>query len=190
MVERNLGVAVLAAGSSRRFGDADKLAQMFRGRRLGEHVTSAIPRERFQSAWVIAGTGTSPCALFWEEAGFTEISNPNHAEGMGTSVALAATLASEAGCDALLIALADMPVVPRSHFEALIASDADIATSAKDGARLPPVLFGKQHFEALSQLSGDRGARDLLARGQIVDCPREWLIDIDTPQDLQRYGQG
>ncbi len=183
-----LGVALLAAGSSQRFGDADKLAQLFRGMRLGEHAAAAIPVARFELAWAI----TQSDKLEWRTDGFKLVLNPHAYQGMGTSVALAAQLAIEAGLDALLIALADMPLVPRAHFEALVnaaTSPQDIAVSS-NGARTPPAIFGRDHFQELAALNGDKGARDILTQGRIIACPPEWLIDIDTPQALRKYGQG
>lgn len=182
-----LGVAVLAAGASRRFGRADKLEQIFRGKPLGIHAVAAIPRDAFANAWVVTSQAANRCNHRWTEAGFETVINERAAEGMGTSVALAAELAGAAQLDGLLIALADMPLVPREHFADLIAeanSSQDILVSTGDGARMPPALFGSDHFAILASLQGDKGARDFLALGRVVDCPAEWLLDIDTPTDL------
>ncbi len=192
MSDLRIGVAVLAAGSSRRFGDADKLAQPFRGKRLGEHATQAITAERFAQAWVVTSQGSHPCSETWRADGFDIVTNPSASGGMGTSVALAAALAHDTNLDALLIALADMPLVPAEHFQAFAARMGDeqsILVSARDQTRLPPAMFGSAHFAELEALIGDKGARDLLAKGQMITCPPDWLIDIDTPEDLQKYGQ-
>ncbi len=107
---------------------------------------------------------------------------------MGTSVAAAAMMASRANFDAILVALADMPLVPRSHFSALIdafSSPSDIIGSIGGHSRTPPVIFGSDHFAALAKLPGDTGARDMLAKGRAITCPPAWLIDIDTPEILR-----
>lgn len=189
---QRLGVALLAAGSSRRFGSADKLAQPFRGRLLGEHAARAIPIERFKSAWVITSIGGHPCEPGWIDAGFEPVINPKAHEGLSASVVMAAELAEANRCDALLIALADMPLVSTGHFSALANLSThghDIFVSAWGDARMPPAIFGKDHFVTLSESEGDTGARDLLAAGTPVVCPPDWLIDIDTPEALQKYGQ-
>ncbi len=187
-----LGVALLAAGSSRRFGEGDKLVAPFRGKRLGEHAANAIPKGRFEGAWIIAQQDDHPCEDEWRRLAFTPILNPQAKRGMGTSVALAAQLASEAGLDALLIALADMPLVPTAHFEALAAAatSRDSIAVSSNGVRMPPAIFGREHFAKLAALNGDRGARDILAQGEVIACPSGWLIDIDTPEARQKYGQG
>ncbi|WP_337661491.1 nucleotidyltransferase family protein [Erythrobacter sp. Alg231-14] len=183
-------MALLAAGASRRFGDADKLAQAFGEFRLGEHVAMAIPRARFDCAWVITAQSDHPCMDVWQNSGFEPVINERADEGMGTSVALAMQRAQMAGLDALLIALADMPMVPKLHFDALIAAvktPTVIAASQRGDIRLPPAMFGSFHFSALAALEGDFGARAILSRGVVVDCPPEWLIDIDTPDALKQY---
>ncbi len=128
----------------------------------------------------------------WEDAGLEVIVNPQASLGQASSVRLGARLAAEAGCDALLVALADMPFVRAAHFGALVdlsGRPGEVLVSVCEDVRMPPAIFGSEHFTALSGLEGDRGARDLLASGQIVECPPEWLIDIDTPEDLRNHGQ-
>ena len=186
---RNIGVALLAAGSSRRFGEADKLAVEFDGLLLGQHAAFAFPLEDVRRAWVIVPALGHPCEPGWRAMGFDPVVNGAAQEGMGTSVALAARLAQREGLDALAVMLADMPLVPPLHHAALIAAVSapdDIATSARNGVLMPPAVFGCAHFETLAQLSGDKGARDLLAQGRVIECPDDCLIDIDTPEALER----
>ena len=188
MVERRtVGVALLAAGASRRFGVNDKLAAELGGVPLGQHAAMAFPLAEVSAAWVIVAARGHSCEPGWEALGFKPVVNPAAAEGMGTSVALAARLAMREGLDALAIALADMPLVPGEHHCALIeavSGPSDIAVSATGDARMPPAVFGSAHFEVLARLTGDKGARDLLRSGRIVACPPEWLADVDTAEAL------
>lgn len=189
--EPRLAVALLAAGSSRRFGAADKLTADFRGAVLGHHAARALSAVSADIAWVIASSASHACAEGWRNYGF-EIAVNLHAEnGMSTSVAMAAGLAQEAGADALLIALADMPLVPTSHFRqladyALQAGENAIFVSAFGEQRLPPASFGKGRFDVLAASKGDQGARQLLVDGSIVTCPAGWLADIDDAATLAR----
>ena len=185
---RRIGVALLAAGASRRFGESDKLTAQFNGRPLGEHVPLALPMERFEKAWAITSAPDHPCEPQWRARRIEPLLNPHASEGMGTSVALAAQLAEEASLDGLLIALADMPLVPREHFEALIEAwnaSEPIVVSANGEVRMPPAIFSSAQFKMLRQSSGDKGARVLLKQGLVVTCPPEWLKDIDRPEDLE-----
>jgi hypothetical protein len=57
--------------------------------------------------------------------------------------------------DAVLVALADMPMVPPAHFAALVAAfDGDRIASQCARQVLPPAIFGAGHFAALRALSG------------------------------------
>ena len=184
-----LAVAVLAAGQSRRFGSADKLAALLGDGLLGEHACRTLAGLPSAHRWVIAARPDHPCAPGWRAAGFEIAVNPAAESGMGSSVALAARLAQEAGAAALLIALADMPLVPISHFQALVAraaglgADAVIASAAGDMA-MPPALFGSAQFTALAEASGDAGARHLLAGAERLAGDPAWLIDVDHAEAL------
>ena len=180
-------MAVHAAGSSKRFGKKDKLAQPFRGRLLGEHVCANAPVDRIAQgcALIITANKDHPCRAGWEKAGFQIALNARAEEGMGTSVALA----QKERCDAVLIALADMPLVPRAHFDGLIDSARTRGAcwaSDTGAARTPPAIFGQSHFAELARLNEDTGARALLKNARAVSCPPQWLEDIDTPEALAR----
>ena len=183
-----VAVAVLAAGQSRRFGAADKLAAQFRGKPLGLHVTETLARLPFTDRWLITSAADHPCVEGWRATGFTPVLNPYAATGMGSSVALAARLAQEAKARALLIVLADMPLVTALHFSNLIERAAPDALYASHTgtAPTPPAMFGSDHFAALQEASGDQGARALLRRAGTVPCDAAHLIDIDDPETLAR----
>jgi CTP:molybdopterin cytidylyltransferase MocA len=197
--------ALLAAGQSRRFGAEDKLCTLFQGDMLGVHAARSLAPLLPAPAWVIASSDNHPCAAAWRELGFAIAVNQHAEEGMGGSVALAAQLAKSAGAGGLLVCLADMPLVPTSHFEAvrahfLAAADRKaIAASAQGDKRMPPACFGEGHFEALMSLGrgkgrrgkggrgkggGDKGARALLSQGEVVGCPDKWLADVDSQESL------
>ncbi|MEM7666271.1 MAG: nucleotidyltransferase family protein [Pseudomonadota bacterium] len=184
-----LAVAILAAGSSQRFGDADKLTADFRGEMLGLRVARELPLDVFDLAFVVISGNSHPCAADWRNAGLDVLANSRAEDGMGTSVALAAARANDCGMDALIIVLADMPMVPASHYEELAngaraLGSHGIVVSSDGRNRSPPACFGRNHFEKLAQLGGDVGARAILSEGTVVTCPAEWLVDVDTPEAL------
>ncbi|GAA4762366.1 nucleotidyltransferase family protein [Novosphingobium ginsenosidimutans] len=191
MAEPRLAVAVLAAGQSRRFGPQDKLAAPFGEALLGEQAARTLGGLAFAHRWVIAARGDHPCAPGWAAAGFDIAVNDRAASGMGSSLALAAQLAQAAGADALLVALADMPLVPAGHFAALLAravalGPGAIVASEADGQRSPPAVFGSSHLPALAKAAGDQGARALLGRAEPLVCAADWLADVDDPAALAR----
>ena len=90
------------------------------------------------------------------------------------------------------MALADMPRVTASHimrlFDATQGIDGDMAVIASsDGETpLPPALFGKGRFDELLQVEGDEGARAMIRAGRHVVTNAAELIDVDTPEELER----
>ncbi|ABC64334.1 nucleotidyltransferase family protein [Erythrobacter litoralis] len=180
-----VAVALLAAGLSHRFGVTDKLAAPFRGKPLGLHAAHTLAGLPFAHRWMIVRSAEQSV-----DDGFTGVINPDAAQGMGTSVALAARMAEEVEAEALLIALADMPLVPAVHFAELLerASPEAILASHNGTSPSPPALFGRKHLATLRKVSGDEGARMLLKSAEIVSCDPAWLVDIDTPEALQRHG--
>jgi len=181
---------VLAAGTASRFG-ASKLVQEVHGKPLVQHALLAARGGCDGSVHLVVGHDQQ--ALIESSSGLvdTVVINDNFRTGIGSSIAAGVTACRD-GADAILILLADQPLVTASHVANIIktwnVADNEIVTSSFDNVTCPPILFPKTAFDALSKLSGDNGARDLLANNAFtvrqVDFPAA-AIDIDTPQDLQ-----
>jgi molybdenum cofactor cytidylyltransferase len=110
-------------------------------------------------------------------------------EGMGASLACGVRATSDAA--GWLIALADMPAIAPATIaavaQALRAGHMAAAPFVGD-RRGHPVGFSAACFEELARLTGDAGARSVLADHPpfrvAVDDPGA-LLDIDSPSDLK-----
>ena len=176
-------ITVLGAGRAARFG-ADKLVQRCAGRPLGAWaLEAALQAGRTQGAPVIWIAGErAPDFVTCEVA-----LHPRAAEGIGTSVALAAACARDRGVRALLILLADMPLVRADLLARLIAAGAPAACRQADGRPGVPALIPASAFPALMALTGDRGAGPVLAAMAgltLLDCAPRQLLDVDRPEAL------
>jgi len=110
---------------------------------------------------------------------------PEASAGMGHSLACGVRARSDAA--GWVIALADMPAVSPATIAAVrdaIARGHDAAAPMHRGQRGHPVGFGRACREALLALTGDAGARHILAAHEPllieVDDPG-CLLDIDRP---------
>lgn len=176
-----VAVVLLAAGRSERFG-GDKLAATFHGRPLGEHAAAMLAGIPFAAHIAVTG----PSAVDFAALGFECRRAPADAP-MSVSLKLGIAAAVESDCDACLIALADMPLVPEAHIRALLAAHEAALTATLSGeTRMVPAVIGRSAFPLIAALSGDQGARALLREAPGVAVPPAWLVDIDTPGDVAR----
>jgi molybdenum cofactor cytidylyltransferase len=96
--------------------------------------------------------------------------------GMGHSIACGIAASLHAG--GWVVALADMPLVSAKTVAAVrdaVAADHETAAPVFHGQRGHPVAFGRHCRDALLALTGDHGARAVLA----AHPPR--LIEVDDP---------
>lgn len=185
-------VVVLAAGRATRFGGG-KLDAPCAGKRLGQWALDAVSAAGLPAGVIV--TGPDEPAFAADAADWTRLTNPTPEAGLGTSLAVAARFAKTRGDAAMLVLLADMPLVPPEYLRRLVGAGAPAATrhaeahteahtEARPGV---PVLFGEAQLAALSQLSGDRGAvallKDLPGLTLLEPLPN-MLLDIDRPEDL------
>jgi len=181
-----IAAILLAAGRSRRFGTADKLAAPLGAWPLGLHAARMLATLPLAARFVVSG----PAALAWP--GFETISNERPEAGLAHSIALGMAAVRRSGVGAVLIALADMPFVTAEHIARLLDRHSGPGTlvASSDGVhRMPPALFGADWFDALERLSGDRGAGRLLGQAEEVVASPEELLDIDTADDILRARQ-
>jgi molybdenum cofactor cytidylyltransferase len=89
---------LLAAGRSRRFGDADKLQEPFLGKPLAYHVVTALEDVPFKARFVVC-SGTE---LDFASRGYAVLHNHNPDDGMSGSVKLGVAAAREIGCAAVV----------------------------------------------------------------------------------------
>jgi len=175
-----IALVLLAAGRGERFGGG-KLAAPLAGKPLAHHAADALRSIDFAAHIAVIGPDTPPLP------GYTTIVLDPPGAPQSRSLALGITAARDAGAQAVMIALADMPLVPMDHVHAMIAAfDGDRLASRGPDTMLPPVLFGARHFAALSGLTGDRGAGSLLQGAPWLPLSAQAALDVDRAQDLSR----
>jgi molybdenum cofactor cytidylyltransferase len=100
-------------------------------------------------------------------------------------------MADAIDCDACLIALADMPLIPESHFRALLhAYKSDVVATQAGERIMVPALFGRPQFPQLCALSGDRGASSMLRHATLVSIHPAVVCDVDVPFDIEKLQSG
>ena len=175
----NLAIALLAAGGATRFGGG-KLDADCAGKPLGLWALETALTVRHARLAVVVG---EPGPKF--ARGCEVLVNERAGEGLGTSAVLAAKWA--AGCDALLILLADMPLVSPATLTRLAEANGPAAAAYPGNKPGAPACFPSALFPALEALTGDGGAAQVL-RGlpnvRLIETSPEELRDVDRPGDL------
>jgi len=109
--------------------------------------------------------------------------------GLGMGYSIAAGVGARPDAPGWLVLPADMPMVQPSTINAVARAleQYPVAYAQHKGRRGHPVGFAAELYSELVMLSGDEGARRLVARypahGVDVDDPGA-LIDVDTEEDL------
>jgi CTP:molybdopterin cytidylyltransferase MocA len=174
-----LAVALLAAGGATRFGGG-KLDADCAGKPLGRWALDAALAMLHERLVVVVGDPVPEFAR-----GYELLVNARAAEGLGTSAALAARWAE--GSDALLILLADMPLVSPDTLRKLREAHAPAAVAYPGSRPGAPACFPADLFPALTALTGDGGAAQVL-RGlpdvTLIKTPPEELRDVDRREDM------
>ena len=185
---------VLAAGTSARFGST-KLVRHMRGKPLLQHALIAAQGACKGRVTLVVGHDDE--AVVEASAGLSDnvVVNREYQRGIGTSISTGIRACRD-GADAILIVLADQPLVTAAHLNQLIdhwsGADDEIIASAFEGIVGPPILFPKKAFDALCELSGDTGARKILSNDEFRVSSIDFApagTDIDTPEDLQKLDQ-
>ena len=185
---------LLAAGRSTRFQDGFKLLEPVAGEPVVVRSLRALFEAGLGRPLVVTGSRAADVtdalkAAFGDV--FDAVPNPRFAEGMATSIAVAARAVPDGS--PLLLALADMPLVGAAlHAAVARALDPDdpgcVARARSDSQPGHPVAFGSGWLPELRLLEGDRGAAPLLKGHPVrwVEVDPATQIDVDTREALDR----
>jgi len=174
-------VVVLAAGRGERFGGG-KLDADCAGRPLGCWTLEAVRHAGLAPGTVVVGPGSAHFAD--ASPGWKLLVNPRPEDGLGSSLALAARASLARGDQALLVLLADMPLVTADYLRELAAATPPAGTCHPDDHAGVPALLDRELIAKAAGLTGDRGAGPLLEHVRLLAPPAWTLRDVDTAEDL------
>jgi molybdenum cofactor cytidylyltransferase len=187
-----IGGLVLAAGAATRFGAPKQLADLD-GMPLLEHALRAINAAPVGRVVVVLGSAADEVAARVDLHGADPIVCARWEEGQSAS--LACGLAELADCEAVVVTLGDQPHTSPDAIRRVIAArnGAAAVRATYGGGPGHPVLLERELFEPLRNVSGDKGARNLLLSVRVHDVPCDDLgggEDVDTPAELDALRAG
>jgi len=180
--------AILAAGGSRRLGRPKQLVALAGETLLARAVRTARSSKAARVA-VVVGAHAEQVEGVLAGEDVVILRNDEWSEGMSSSVRAAARFAASCpDAHGLALLACDQPLLTTGHLDALIEAFAarprTIASAYASTVGIPAV-FERSDWAALSRLTGDRGAKALLAGADSISWA-DGAFDCDTDDDVAR----
>jgi len=185
---------ILAAGTGSRFGGTKQLIHLG-GKPLVQHVIDASVAAGLDEIVVVLGHDAERVRGGIRLPGTARaVDNPDYRKGQATSLA-AGLHAAARDSEAAVVLLADQPGVTAatigSLVQAFVAHRRPIVRAVfRDGPG--PALLSREVWDEAMRLSGDAGARTLIASHpgwvQEIEIESDAPPDVDTREDAARLG--
>ncbi len=184
---------ILAAGSSQRMGEANKLAALIGERILIRQTVERALASKADGVSVVLGHQAERIKAILAGLPVALHVNTDHASGLSSSLKTGIGHVSSKASGALIL-LGDMPAIDAGAINRLIACFIEaqgkaVIRASYNGRRGNPVILPRALFDSVFTLEGDVGARHLIEDGEVdvidVEMGPEALIDIDTPAELE-----
>ncbi|MDK2980107.1 MAG: molybdenum cofactor cytidylyltransferase [Chloroflexota bacterium] len=182
----------MAAGGSSRLDSPKQLLQWGQDY-LVNHVLSVIQKAGIQPITVVLGSRAQEIQAVLPKSGLQVRVNPDWQGGMSTSILCGLQAVKEdPALEGFFIFLCDQPFITPGLIHEMLAiyqqENAQIVAPRVNGQQCNPVLFRRSFLPQLMTISGDRGAKKLIAEhgARWLDWPDErLLLDIDSVEDYQ-----
>jgi molybdenum cofactor cytidylyltransferase len=189
-----IAIVILAAGESSRLGSPKQLLK-YSGVPLLQHAAEAAQSSNVANVLVVLGAHADVINDALNNAAVNTIVNTEWKEGMASTIrcGLQTLVEMHPKLEAVIFMVADQPFVSADLLNNLVdmyrKEQHSIVASKYETTFGTPVLFGKQFFPELLQLTGDVGAKSLVRKymneAAFVSFPNG-EIDIDTVEDYQK----
>ncbi|MDA4135082.1 MAG: nucleotidyltransferase family protein [Thaumarchaeota archaeon] len=189
-----ISAVLLAAGTSSRFAGTKQLAMVDDKTTLVGRAVDMLKRSRVGRIVVVLGNQYEEVREGLGDLGerVRVVVNPGFKSGLSSSLKTGLMAVSE-DSDALVIALADQPLVTSQLIDEIISrfleTGCAVVTASTGDLVTPPVLLDRSLFGDLSALEGDVGAKQIILKHtpfERVEVERDTLLDVDTRQDLEK----
>lgn len=184
----NVYAVILAAGASSRMGSPKQLL-IWQGRPLLAHALANAQAVLAERIVVVLGANAEAIKAAVDLTGVGVALNPDWADGMAGSIR-AGIQALPATASAVLLMLCDQPLINAAHLQNLVqawqhAPERIVVSQYAESFGVPAV-FPAEFFQQLVSLTGDHGAKSLLAKLEVhllkIPLP-EAELDIDNSED-------
>ena len=189
-----IGIIILAAGGSTRFGRPKQLLE-FEGRTLLRRAAETALSCQSGPVLVVLGNEYEKVRSEIVDMPVETVFNPDWQKGMGSSIGCAVSKVVQERPDisAVIFTLCDQPHVHHTALtrlvEAYLSKNAKIVASEYENTIGVPALFDASLFAELIDLTGDVGAKSIIERhsnNTVKILLPEAAFDIDSALDHNR----
>lgn len=189
-----IGGLLLAAGGSSRLGQPKQLLRSA-GRSLIRRAAETLVGSVCDPCVVVLGAEIDRSTAEIADLDVGMCINEEWQTGMSSSIkaGLRELLNIEPGLAAVVITLCDQPHIASADIDRLAAefrsSHSSIVAAEYSGTIGVPALFTSDIFDELSQLDGDKGARQIIRRHPErlrTVAAENAAFDVDTPEDARQ----
>lgn len=185
---------ILAAGGSKRLGQPKQLLELD-GKILLQHVVDAAVGAGLDEIVVVLGHRAEVIqAALALPSNARVVTNPGYMDGQSTSLRVGLD-AVDPRTDAVAILLGDQPRLRaeaiRNALEAFRASGSLVLRCVWQGTPGHPVFVARSEWDSLREVTGDKGARDIIARSAHVEemeMGEAAVADVDTWEQYRAIG--
>ena len=188
----NISATILAAGSSTRMGNTNKLLLLYKGKSLINITCDTLINSKLEPILVITGFDHKKITNSLPKAIDSVIYNDNWSEGISTSINLGISSLPDM-IDGNMIVLADMPLIKVKTInklrEAFVKNNGEkIIYADYLGRQAYTVIYPKKYFDDISILKSDTGCKKIINQNKInslgiaIDSS-EVIFDCDTEED-------
>ena len=188
----NISATILAAGSSERMEEANKLLLPYRSEALIKIVSKMLIDSLLDPIFIVTGYEHDKVVKLLPKSLDNIIYNKDWRKGMGKSINKAIS-SLPANIDGNMIVLGDMPLITVKTLNELksvfLSNNGEkIIYAEYFGKQANPVIFPKKYFKEMLLLKGENGCKDIISQnrkntlGVSVDSS-EVIFDCDTKGD-------
>jgi len=191
----NIGIIVLAAGSSSRMGKPKQLLDI-RGVPLLVKTIQAALQSKAGSVTIVLGSNDAMHREVISNLNIDIVENTTWQQGMGNSLkaGLNHLLSKNPMLNAVIIMVCDQPSITADHLNDLIdtyvSNKRSIVASYYSNAPGVPALIDKKIFRELLSIHDSHGAKKIILQHpdetDLINFP-SGAIDLDTPEDYTNY---
>jgi len=188
----NITAIILAAGTSSRFGDKNKLLKPFMDSSIFGHVVKTMTNLPIAEVILVTGYEHEKIAEAIKHSNVHIIHNSEFQTGIASSIKCGVSAASQK-TEGYMICLGDMPFITMDYIKNLL----DIFINSKTPSIIVPtfqyrkgnpVIFSKNFIDDLLKIEGDKGAREVIDNhpDSIIEVQihkETYFFDVDTLAD-------